>query len=285
MPLDVVFAGNSVVREGVDAGVFSEECRRLGKPQNSLNIALGGTTELEHLLLVRETLDRHPEIRCVIYGFFDFHLTHPQAARWCTAEGNTAMDFYVHSDVGEIFLTRGEWWDRWGFRVIRFIPMFVERMTLWSRVEKIRRNMTEWGLPKRPATPLGRVDDFASLTSSSIDDFASTASERVRRQTPLSPALKSLFQLCRTRGVQVTVVEMPMTKAHRDRFYSLAEWQDYHGYIEGLIREVSARFVRATDWVDDPNLFGDAVHLTSEGARETSVRLAQEIVASESVLR
>src|SRR5262245_35046497 len=57
--IDVLVSGNSVVREGFDAAAFQ---RTAGTKVSAFNAGLGGTTELEHLLLVKSIIGMHPEI-------------------------------------------------------------------------------------------------------------------------------------------------------------------------------------------------------------------------------
>src|SRR5437762_6619427 len=75
MPLhtDCIFLGNSLVEAGCDVEAFASEfpAERNLKP---INLALGATSRAEHLLILKDALERSVRLKYLIYGFFDDQL-------------------------------------------------------------------------------------------------------------------------------------------------------------------------------------------------------------------
>jgi hypothetical protein len=85
--------GNSLMAAGFDAAVFD----RYMNPDRAIafNGALGASSQVEHLTLLREALRRDSTIKVVIYGFFDFQPTESQVMKNSDLIGNLAASYYL----------------------------------------------------------------------------------------------------------------------------------------------------------------------------------------------
>jgi hypothetical protein len=265
--VESLLAGNSLVAAGLDASTYAATRGR----GVALNIALGSTSPIEHDLLFRRALALRPAR--LVYGFFDAQLTESPSVGWTDLFGNRAAAFYVEPDVAERFIADGDRWRRYEFRVLRHVPMFVERATIWARVERWRRWLKDLGMPEEAEGRFGRIADFAELEPLAPAEFRASCSIVVAARTPLSAPILDLLVEARRHGTAVQIVEMPQSAAHRTRYYDTPEWAAYRRYVEDEVRRLGATYVQASDWMPD-TAFEDGMHLSAAGARTFSVRLA-----------
>lgn len=263
--VEVLALGNSLIQHGFDPAAFASVS---GHPTVAVNAGLGFTGPVQHLLIGRHALSRHAGIKTIVYGYFDFMLTDSTLVAPNDLWGNNAMSFYVEPDVAARHLFDAPH-ERALFNIARRVPAYVERGTLWARVERMRRALSGYGLPSRPA-----ASAFAALEAASPRDFSVRAAAATRDAAPLTPALAELFVASRSRGVRTIAVEMPMPRSHRDRFYARPEWAGYVAHTAARLEAAGVEVVRAADWLADER-FVDAVHADAQGAVLFSARLAR----------
>jgi hypothetical protein len=273
--VDVLFMGDSTMDSGLHAGTFSAAwTKQTGQPVRPFNVSLRASTLVEQYLLFRHAVARHPGIRTVVLGFWDFKLTKPEPVEWSNLAGNTAMGFYVEPELAASLYAPGNALLGCEFKIAGKVPMYTERLSVWAKVENWRRAAGQIGRPPEAVNEFGRVADFQDLAPASVDEFTRYCDEFVKgRGGPWAPA-QGLLQECRARGIRLVVVEMPMTPRHQRLFYSTESWHRYQDRLEELVEEQGGKFIQAGGWAQDSNLFSDTRHLNRAGAILFSERLA-----------
>jgi hypothetical protein len=261
-----LFVGNSVMVAALDRAAF--EAARPGT--RALNIAVGSTSPVEHDLFVRRALRLAP--RRVYYAFFDSQLTRPLPSRWKDLSGTRAMVYYVDRERA-IRLMGRDGPPAWQVRLTSWLPMVVERATLWAVVERTRRRLAGFGAAAQEVGRFGRTADFAGLEDDP-DVFRQYCADVVAHRTPLLTAVQDLFESVRHAGAELIVIEAPMTSSHRRRFYDTPEWEAYRAHVRSETERFGGRFVDASDWMSDA-AFEDAVHLSTEGAAAFTTKLGR----------
>jgi hypothetical protein len=208
----------------------------------------------------------------VVYGFFNAQLTRPVENTWTDLFGNRAMVFYVEPAAAIGFIAGTDRRRALEFRLLARVPMFVERAAIWARVEKWRRRMRDLGVPSAQAARFGRVGDFANVELGP-EAFRRYCASVVAEQRPLLAPVTDMLERSHQSGASVTVVEMPQPTRLRARFYDTPEWAAYREYLANQILRLGGAYVNASDWMPD-DAFEDGIHLSVEGARVFSVRLA-----------
>lgn len=267
-PATDVYLGNSLMAAALD----EDAIRSVNPSTVPLNMGLGSTSVVEHLILYQAAAKSHP-IRRVYYGFFDDQLTAVPSGTWNDLVGNRAMAYYAGPDTAAKFYAAGDAWLSLQIRTVGWLPMFTERQTIWSKVERVRRILGSRGLPADRTNRFGRADDFAQLEASDAESFARDRASDAGVGVPLTPAIAELLRSVRESGAQPVLVLMPMPRSHRSRFYSSNGWAEYSRWIHELARRAGATVLDASDWVDDKG-FADPLHLDSNGAADFSKRLA-----------
>ncbi len=267
-PASVVGIGNSVIESGFDPGVFTDA----SGGRSALNAGLGATGPVQHLLIAHAVLRGRPEVTDLVYGFFGFMLTDPSREPWWGIRGNNALVFQTDTGLAARHLAPTAV-GRMAFRLAGMIPMFVEREALWARVERWRRRLGGLGMPPVESNRFGRVADFVDLAGADPAVHRAEAAARVRGEVSLAPAVRELLDAAAARGVRVWLVAMPLAPGH-PAAASSPEWQGYMELLRRRVESSGAHLVDAAGWIDDPGLFVDSVHLSPEGAREFSLRLA-----------
>jgi hypothetical protein len=263
--------GNSLMEAGFNATVFDRV--KTPTPARALNAALGATSQVEHLILLRRAMRHDPEIKEVIYGFLDFQLTEQPAIRNQDLIGNLAASYYLEPEIALDYYQMTPR-DRLEFRLMRYFPQFVDRGIIWEKVERWRRILGEIGLPHAATNQFGRARDFSLLEASSSAAFARRCEESSRLGVRLNAPVAEMIQEARTRAAQVVIVEMPMSPYHRETFYRLAAWSRYRQRLQQLVEAAGVEYVSASDWIQDPAEFADNLHLSPAGAADFSRRLA-----------
>lgn len=258
--VEVLAVGNSVVAAGFDEAAFAQGT---GNPRLGVrNGGLGATGPLQHLLLTRAALASQPHPRLIVYGIVGTLLTDPPSTRWWRVFGNNALVFQTQREVSARHLTTGTL-DRLAFHFASRIPWFVERGTLWAKVETLRRRIGGWGLPVEESNQFGRVSDFAQKPAASQGPPPAT----------LTPEVRELLGFARERGIEVWVVFMPMPEGSINP--ASPAWQPYVDHLRSQTDALGCRFINATDWVHDRSRFIDDLHLGRDGAVEFSERLGR----------
>ena len=274
--IDTLMLGNSMAAAGFDSAAFAAAWPQDQRP-SVLNGGLGSSGPLQHLLIGRRALARHGELRTIVYGFFDFMLTAPAAMPLGEILGNHAMVFNTEPDVAARHLFDNGF-DRAMFHAARRVPMFAERGTLWARVERWRRGLSSIGMPAKAETRFGRVEDFENLSAASPEEFHRLAARAAAEWRGLTPPVSELISLARARNIRAVFVQMPMRAPYRARSYDAPAWRSYMGRLDAELRAHGAEVIHAADWMPDDQ-FIDIVHLSDEGARRFSARLAAAVRA------
>jgi hypothetical protein len=265
-PITDLFVGTSQIVVAIDPEAFE----RARPDSRALNAGLGATSIIEHDILMRRGLARHPAR--AYYGFWNTPLTDEPPAGWRDLFGNRAMSYYVDRETAIGYIAPHDPVRAWSIRLTSFVPLIVERAALWATVERLRRALAGIGAPPRATNRFGRVEDFALLEQTE-DAFRHACREPVERGSSLAAPVVDMLERGRDAGAKVTMVLMPMPASYRDRFYTMPEWQRYVVYVADEIKRLGGVYLDASDWVDD-NGFDDAVHISPDAARTFSARLA-----------
>src|SRR3954453_12948795 len=173
---NLLFIGNSLLDSRVDETLFAAAASERGKSFRTVNTALGGIPPQEQRLLSEYALYRHPHIRTLVVGIFDFQLTaKDHTGPWnLIGNGLAALDPAVPiSEVADAY-NLGQV-DLLQVRVQRALPFVPNRFSAWKAVELLRRSMGEIGMPHAQTSNLGRASDFASLEAAAGSDFDAKA--------------------------------------------------------------------------------------------------------------
>src|SRR5207247_3517905 len=175
------------------------------------------------------------------------------------------------------FYATGSRLKKWQLATTAHIPMLAERSSLWGKVEMLRRQFEEIGMPKHKINRFGRVDDFSALESKDVASFNERCGAIIRQRSGFSSPITDLIRLAREHGAQVILVEMPMPSRHREIFYSSPRWSEMRSWLQSLSTQHGAVYVSASDWVLDDQNFEDATHLNEQGAQLFSAKLAHAL--------
>jgi len=260
--------GNSLMDSGFNADAF--DLRVQSGFCKGLNAALGATTPAEHDVMLHAALDRIPRPKIVYYGWYDQQLTLPPRVGANDLIGNRNVGLLL-DPVREIALTDMDWRTWILNKLLGRFALYVDRGQAWGKIELLRRWLHDFGLPAAEGPP---PDPFRALEANSVPEFEALLEKDLRDQAPLSRPVVDLLGLIQQSGAQGVFVVMPMPEAHRSRFYGSPVWRRYLAYVGGLIAAGGGRLCDASDWIGDPALFADSLHLNPAGAVEFSRRLA-----------
>ena len=274
---DYLMLGNSLVAAGVDEIAF-----RAGLPAHAgtgpiLNTGCGGTLPSETIQFYLAARRKFPRLPCVIMGFMFTQLTAPPEAAWHELAGNRALFYYSDFELGLSFYRPGSWLEKTQFQLTRHLPVVYERQSIWRRVELVRRNFEQWGMPREETTRFGRVVDFESdpyqpKSPSALADECRTA---VAEHRILSPPVLQIIRQAKAAGSKIFLVQMPLPLARRNHFAVDDAWEKYQNYIRDRVESEGTVFVNALEWFsDDGHFFMDSLHLSKAGAEAFSKRLA-----------
>jgi hypothetical protein len=280
----VIALGNSLVASGFDAAAF-DSAVGFPAPRGSVNLGLGATFPVEHLLLLRYALAHGMRPHLLVYGFYDFQLTAADRIAISELIGNRSMLYYLEPSYARRFYTLSLP-DSIEFSSLHSFPMFADRGAIWAKIEILRRAMAQQGMPPQRSSKFGRAADFSLLESDNADVFRRQC--EAFRNSPLSPAVTELFRQAGDAGISIVVVEMPMRQAHRRLFYDTPWWNQYVAHIRDLLPPFNLTFVDASRWIENDSLFADPLHLSDEGAAQFSRLLGKALapdVGRLSVLR
>jgi hypothetical protein len=268
----VIALGNSLIGVGFKEPSFDEGAG-LAQPNGSLNLAMGGSSGVEQLLMLRYALQQGVRPRTVVFGFFDFTLTHPLEYATRDLIGNRAMLYYVEPEYARGFYHLSLH-DRAEFEIMRHFELFADRGTVWERVELFRRGLAQQGMPPEAANSMGRSVDFAMLEYPSGPEFIAECGRASRN--PLIPSIREISLQAEAAGAKVYFVEMPMPPDHVHMFYDQPEWSGgYRAHLQQMIGGLGANYIDASHWMPDEDSFEDPLHLTYAGAQEFSGHLGE----------
>jgi hypothetical protein len=267
----VAAMGNSLIGVGFVEDSFNEGAQ-LDKTKGSINMAMGGSSAIEQLLMLRYALAQGMHPSTVIFGFFDFYLTHPLEYTTADLVGNRAMLYYMEPEYARRFYHLSLH-DRVEFEIMRHVDLFAERGDVWERVEIFRRKLSQQGLPPEASNSLGRSIDFAMLEYPSQAAFIAECGRA--KYNPLIPSVREIALQAKAAGARVYFIEMPMPPAHVESFYDQAGWAEYRAHLRSMLGNLGAGYIDASHWMPDESSFADPLHLTWEGSKAFSYRLGK----------
>jgi len=269
---DCLFLGNSLMEAGGDPGAFESSWVATNSPPMAANLGLGATTPVEHYLILKQALSRPVHVKYVIYGFFDDQLNAAPDGAWEDLVGNRAFSYYFPKEAAAFYAPHSRFTE-WRMEMTEHIPMVAERSSLWDRVELVRRQLDEIGMPKQKVNRFGRMGDFNALEAKDAPDFTRRCDAIVRGGKGFSAPIQAMIDLAQEHGAKFLLVEMPMSPRHLETFYSLPVWTELRAHLQSLARAQHVTYITASDWVTDGGSFEDTVHLNEQGARIFSARL------------
>ena len=268
---ETIALGNSLMRSGFLADAFAPPASPGERPR-AVNLAMGASGPTEHLLLLRAALGADANARVVLYGFYDFQLTEPEAFAASDLIGNHDMLYYQEPEFARRFYRMSPR-DAAAFEIGRRLPLFSERGAVWAKVEVLRRALAQQGMPRVASGRFGRAADFTLLEAKSREEFERHCLAALA--SPLNEPVSEMLREAGQRGVRVTVVLMPLPPKHVGLFYDTAAWSAYERHLRILLAARGAAYLDASRWIPEGQRFGDALHLGDEGGREFSRRLGQ----------
>jgi hypothetical protein len=266
-----VALGNSLIGVGFNEPSFNEGME-LDKRDGAINLGMGGSSAVEQLLMLRYALQQGMRPRVVVFGFFDFQLTHPLEYATRDLIGNRAMLYYVEPEYARGFYHLSLH-DRTEFEIMRHFELFADRGQVWERVELFRRTLAQQGMPPEKANSMGRAVDFAMLEYPSAPAFVAECGRASRN--PLIPSVREIALQAAAAGSKVYFVEMPMPPEHVQMFYDQPEWAGYRAHLQSMLGDLGATYIDASHWIPEETAYADPLHLTYEGGQEFSRRLGE----------
>jgi hypothetical protein len=264
--------GNSLIGVGFNEPSFDAGLG-VSEPEGSINLAMGGSSGVEQLLMLRYALRQGLHPHTVIFGFFDFTLTHPLEYSTRDLIGNRAMLYYMEPEYAHLYYHLSLH-DRAEFEIMRHFELFEDRGTVWERIELFRRALAQQGMPPEKSNSMGRSVDFAMLEYPSASEFVAECGRASRN--PLIPAIREIALQAEAAGANVYFVEMPMPPDHVHMFYDQPQWSTgYRAHLQQMLGEIGASYIDASHWMPDVNSFEDPLHLTYAGAQEFSRHLGE----------
>ena len=271
--IGVIALGNSLVGVGFEESAFDQGIR-LNQQQGMINLGLGNSTPVEHLMLLRYALHNGDRPRQLIYGFFDFQLTHPAEFTTSDLIGNRAMLYYLEPEYARQFYHLSLH-DRFEFEIMRHFPLFVDRTVTWERVELFRRQLAQQGMPPEKTNAMGRANDFSLLEYPSTPAFIEECGRASRRD--LIPSVHAIIEQGREAGMKVLFIEMPLPPAHVRSFYDTAAWGAYRSHVQGMLAAEGAQFLDASHMMPQESMFADPLHMTYEASKDFSRRVGESL--------
>ena len=267
----VIALGNSLMRSGFVPEAFADPAA----PQKSVpafNLALGASTPVEQLLLLRAGLRWMPDARLLLYGFYDFQLTDPVVLGNADIIGNHDILYYQEPELARRFFQMSPY-DTLGFEIDRRFPMLAERGAVWAKVELLRRALSQQGMPAEVRSQFGRAADFTLLEAKGREDFEQHCAAAAR--APLNEPVAEIIREARQKGLAVIFIVMPLPPKQVELFYDTPAWTVYLEHIQTLLGDHGVTYLDASHWIADSSKFGDALHLTGDGSEEFSRRLGE----------
>ena len=277
----IVALGNSLLVVGFDVPEFNSLMNFNGPGNGAINLAMGSTNPVEHLLFLRYALSHKIHPKLVIYGFLDLQLTDPVVLSNGDIVGNHDLLYYLDPEYARGFyhLSPRESAE---FEVMRRAAMLADRSAIWAKVEIFRRRLAAHGMPPVQENRFGRVKDFSLLEPQEGGDFASQAGAAAG--APFTPAVQEILRQASDAGARVVFIEMPMPSRHRRLFYDNSSWARYRAHLRALAAAGAAGYINASDWITDDSLFSDHIHLNDSGS-VVFTRMLAEAIRREKLIR
>jgi hypothetical protein len=179
--------------------------------------------------------------------------------------------YFQEPEYARRFYTMSRY-DAASFEIARRVPLLAERSAIWGKVERLRRAISQQGMPSEATNEFGRAADFTLLEARDRNDFVKHCENAMGAE--LNAPIKEMLREAQQRNLRVVFVLMPMPPRHVQTFYETDGWMGYQRHLRELLTEDKVTMVDASHWMPNGNSFGDPLHLTEEGAKEFSRRLA-----------
>ena len=269
----VVGLGNSLMGAGFVEAPFN---RAMGLEPGSgaVNLALGASSPVEQLLLLRYALQNKIRPQLLVYGFYDFQLTDPISMTTADLIGNRAALYYLEPEYGRAFYHLS-FHDRVEFEIMRRFPMTVDRGAIWAKVELLRREISQQGMPKEKSSRFGRARDFSLLEATDTAEFIGQCNLSVNRS--LVPAVQEMIRQGKAAGAKIVFIEMPMPPSHLQLFYDAPAWKHYSAHVRAQLGQAGVTYLDASRWFGDASSFADSLHLTEASGAKFSERLGEQL--------
>lgn len=267
----VMGLGNSLMGAGFEEAAFNR-AMGLERSSGAVNLALGASTPVEQLLLLRYALQNQIRPQLLLYGFYDFQLTDPVSLSTADLFGNRAVLYYLEPEYGRAFYHLS-FHDRVEFEIMRRFPMTVDRGAIWAKVELLRREISQQGMPEETSNRFGRARDFSLLEAVNTAEFIRECEAGKTRN--LMPAVEEMIRQGKATGAKIMFIEMPMPPSHVQMFYDTAAWQEYTAHLRAQLGQAGVTYLDASRWFGDASSFADSLHLTEAGGAKFSERLGE----------
>jgi hypothetical protein len=267
----IVALGNSLMRSSFVPETFAPPASPHDQSP-AFNLAMGASTPVEQLLLLRAGLRSFSKPRLLLYGFYDFQLTDPVAFSNTDLIGNHDILYYEEPDFARRYFLMNRY-ESAAFAATRRLPMLAERGAVWGKVELLRRHLGQQGMPAEATNQFGRAADFTLLEAKNREEFEQhcAASAHAELNAPVSEIIREAQQ----QGMFVVFIVMPLPPKHVQSFYDTPVWTTYQKHIQEILAAQNVAYLDASRWLPDASKFGDALHLTPQGAGEFSRRLGR----------
>ena len=264
---DYLFLGNSLIAEGIDTVVCSKQ--RL----TCMNAGIGSTQSSEHAAIAEEAIASSVRGK-LIYGFMDLTLSESPEPGW---QGNRSIAFHLKNvNIPESYGLTGV--SRYDFILRQNVPLLTYKNSLWAKVERFRRVLSDKSLKRKSVTnTFGRADDFSALEDGSSERFAARVRKAMAKTWLLCPEVMRLLNAAAKDGREVVFVVMPMPAKHRNAYYRTPDWQAYLDRLATELDALGARLVNMDEMALDSD-FADEVHLSPAGATAFTEFLLPELV-------
>ncbi len=263
--------GNSLMGAGFEEAAFNR-AMGLERSSGAVNLALGASTPVEQLLLLRYALQSHTRPQLLLYGFYDFQLTDAVSLSTADLIGNRAVLYYLEPEYGRAFYHLSSH-DRIEFEIMRRFPMTIDRGAIWAKVELLRREISQQGMPEEKSNRFGRARDFSPLEAANSAEFIRECDAGKTRN--LMPAVEERIRQGKATGAKIVFIEMPMPPSHLRAFYDTAAWAEYTAHLRTQLGQAGVTYLDASGWFGDASSFADSLHLTEEGGSKFSERLGE----------
>lgn len=265
----IIALGNSLMRSGFIPESFLPAASLQGQSP-AFNLAMGASTPVEQLLLLRAGLRSFAKPRLLLYGFYDFQLTDPVSFSNADLIGNHDLLYYDEPEFARRYFSMTRY-ESAAFEATRRFPMLAERGAVWAKVELLRRYLGQQGMPAEARNQFGRAADFTLLEAKNREEFEQRCAKA--SQGELNAPVSEIIREARQQGIHIVFVVMPLPPRHVQTFYDTAAWSAYQQHIQDLLAAQDVAYLDASRWILDASKFGDALHLTHQGAEEFSHRL------------
>jgi hypothetical protein len=271
--VDLVFAGNSMTRDGMDPAAFAAD----SEGRRTYNAALDAATPALLERWVLDEVDPRVSPDGVVLGLSSFDLNDSAAI------GRSALAAY-----DEAPLTRDDLFGRLQAPLLRSLDLFRYRNeirdpeVLWDGIGRWRDGESE---PRLDATGLDGLlgPDGQGLSRRELSYQPSPLTERFAQNELLNDfelggdqtaAADELLGGLAERGVGAAVVVLPVTEDYVDLHPGgRAQYEEFLGLAERLATENGAAFIDLHDLAPDDSWFADTHHLNATGSDALSAAL------------